>query len=503
MKIVTRRSRAKSDGKSNILCLTIDRLNPDCLGAYGATWLDSPGFNSLAAESIVFDSYYATSLELNELYRAFWFGESPATERREKRSSLFAALKAQGYRNFVVSDVEAIALYQDVDGDELEDRLLFDASDADAPATSIEETAFFRQFAELARFLSKLDDDTKRGDAEPWCVWAHLSGWNERWDFPCDQRRLFQEDEDDPAPYADVAPPYWRREPTAAAKAKRRGARVESTTTHENANVVRSSERARLDALDEADRRQSVVEAYAAGVNVFDETLAGFLELLKERKILDKTMLVLSGARGCPLGAPSALGVPGENDEPSPFYSEETRIPLAIRLPDMTCATMRLPALCEPRDVYETIRSWPEFAPALKSEEFWRLENVEISPFAGVWSGDKQTEDESPKSTDDESTSRRVAPPQDEPGANLLELLADETGSVREAVFVVARDAKSQERALVNQDWFFKRTPTPNDSELSEPTEKLELFKLPDDRYCVNDVADRCQDEVERLNAAL
>ena len=496
MKIVTRRANVAHGGKSNILCLTVDRLNSDCLGAYGATWLDTPGFDALAADSILFDSYYATSLDLTELFRAFWFGEAPYCARGDERLSLFGALKAQGFRNYLISDVDAVALNPEIDGDELEARLLLDPIDAQSPAETLEETAFFKQFAELARFISKLDDETRRSH-EPWCVWAHLSGWNERWDFPKEMRKRFQEDEEDPEPYAEITPPYWRREPTC--ERHRRAARRE--TGEDDAGNVGTppSERARLDALDEDDRRQSVLEAYAAGIVAFDETLAGFLELLKERKILSKTLLLLSGARGCPLGAPSALGVPGQGELGSPFYTEETRAPLVIRLPDATGATLRLPTLCDPRDVYATIKEWSNFATTLKSEEFWRLERVEVSPFAGVWSGDARAEEDATPN-DERSTPTRVEPLTDAPGANLLELLADETRALRERELIVAKDADSRERALVTQEWFLKRTPITNGAEQSE---KLELFKLPDDRFCVNDVADRCRQEVEELTVNL
>ena len=155
--------------------------------------------------------------------------------------------------------------------------------------------------------------------------------------------------------------------------------------------------------------------------------------------------------------------------------------------------------MCDPRDVYATIKEWSNFAPTLKSEEFWRLERVEVSPFAGVWSGDARAEEDATPN-DERSTPTRVEPLTDAPGANLLELLADETRALRERELIVAKDADSRERALVTQEWFLKRTPITNGAEQSE---KLELFKLPDDRFCVNDVADRCRQEVEELTVNL
>ena len=80
MKLVSARARAAqlaAQAPRNILCLTVDRLNADFLGAYGNTWIETPAFDALAAESVLFDSFYATSLDLATLFRAFWRGESP------------------------------------------------------------------------------------------------------------------------------------------------------------------------------------------------------------------------------------------------------------------------------------------------------------------------------------------------------------------------------------------------------------------------------------------
>ena len=79
MKIVTRAQRRQGASLRlpNILCLSIDRINPDLFGAYGATWNSTPAFDALSTESILFDNFHATSLDLDALMRAFWRGEEP------------------------------------------------------------------------------------------------------------------------------------------------------------------------------------------------------------------------------------------------------------------------------------------------------------------------------------------------------------------------------------------------------------------------------------------
>lgn len=700
----------------NILCLAVDRLNADFLGAYGNAWVETPAFDALAAESVVFDSFFATSLDLETLYRAFWRGESPArvvaptddetpnqksneAETTVDRSnnalngaksndfnganaetpSIFRLLKEKGYRTFVVSDDETVALHPAVEDEYCDGRFFLGSPDAALPAETLEETQFFRNFEELARFLAKLEDDVKRakdengGDAEPWFVWAHFSGWNERWDFPLELRERFQEDEDDPAPYAATLVPYWPLEETA--KSAKRGARVDENAVVEAAlaraaaildaendasdaelpaeveiefNVefndpetsdaeadgadfdetdddfesnnddalendgafldesvverrLAATELARLAQLDAPERRQAVVEGYCGGVAAFDETLEGFVQLLKESGVLAKTLLLTTATRGFSTGAPSALGVEptpetaaadvfaptsifgassdaisvdaaasptlpisasypdgadaanaplyaiDANGATSRFYAESFRLPLAIRLPNGVGATVRLPALCEPRDVFATLRDWPEFAAELATPEFWSFEAIEISPFAGKWSAESTTEIAEELDADDvlavekERTADFDAAAPDVPGQNLLRLLANEDGVLRDRVSVVARDAASEERALVVADWILKETPlapgvdvddfsgtgafvadaatltaAPNvvdssstpaastDAPSSSPRlSRFELFVRPDDRYNVNDVANRCVEIVEKLAPAL
>ena len=141
------------------LCLTVDRLNADFLGAYGNTWIETPAFDALAAESVLFDSFYATSLDLATLFRAFWRGESPreiVDELREEDEptapcSLFRALKEQGYRAYVVSDAREIAVHPAVEGDFCDGRFFLGEPDAAEPAAALDETKFYHRTPEQSR----------------------------------------------------------------------------------------------------------------------------------------------------------------------------------------------------------------------------------------------------------------------------------------------------------------------------------------------------------------
>ncbi len=498
----TRFSHKRVVAAKNILCLAVDRLNSDYLGAYGNAWIGSPAFDRLASESILFDSYYATSLDLPTLCRAFWRGESPATiqgvpgEGEDVPKSLFRILKEKGYKTYVVSDSEEVALSSAIEDDYCDGRFYLGAPDAEKPAQSIADAKFFLNFEQLAKFIAKLEDKAEQGDETPWFVWTHFSGWNKLWDFPLEARERYREDETDPAPYSGIKPPYFPS--TAQNKSRKR----EPENALENAEDARGSDEDALEKMDPVDRRQSFSEAYSGGIATFDETLEGFLELLNERGILSKTLFALTGVRGLGTGEPSALGFAPTGVESSPFYAEETRMPLVIRLPDETGATTRMLGLCEPRDLFATLRDWPEFAQTLADPEFWKIEKIEISPFAGKWSAD---EDEKPQRPSEQTEPEKKPLEPDVEGQNLLTLLADETGTIRSRVVVVAKDQTSIERAVIVENWLLKESPkkTNEETEPDAPRTKLELFVLPDDRYCVNDVANRCVDVVESLSRYL
>ena len=482
MKKIIARARAR-----NMLCIAIDRLNSDFLGAYGSSLLQTAAFDEFAAESVLFDNYFTTSLDLPTLYRAFWYGESPATVKpgsaRDPERSLFHALKENGYRVYVISDVKSVVFSDLISDDDCDGRIFVESLPATSPRDDVEETAFFKNFEELAKLVTKVEKETRFDEPSPWFIWAHFSGWDEQWDFPVEARELLRED-DDPEPYLDVAPPYWRRDKEGDSKGR----------------PEESAEVARLNLLDEAERRQSVVEAYAGGIALFDETFAGFCDLLRERRVFDSALTALVGTRGCPLGAPGALGVSNDASA-SPFYAEEIRAPLAIRIPREIGATFRLPTLCEPRDLYATFKAWRDFAPTLNDENFWRLESLEASPLVAAW-----TTRFAPPEDRAQTLARLAALDPTTPGVNLLALLPTEDDPARDSCLAVRKDAESCERALLTKDWFLKKNPLPErdpDEVPLDPSKRFELFTAPDDRYCVNDVADRCDDETETLAAVL
>lgn len=80
------------------LIVTFDHLPLDCLGCYGNTWIETPNFDRLAAESVVFDACFAADLSqaaagggrhvAEPSKAAWWTGRYPRSSFRGESSPL-------------------------------------------------------------------------------------------------------------------------------------------------------------------------------------------------------------------------------------------------------------------------------------------------------------------------------------------------------------------------------------------------------------------------------
>ncbi len=182
--------------------------------------------------------------------------------------------------------------------------------------------------------------------------------------------------------------------------------------------------------------------AYAGQVAVLDACVGALSEFLAEGRLGAETLLVLAGARGLPLGEHRRLGPCDE-----PLYTEVVQTPWMMRFPDGLGAAARSQALVEPSDLWATLLGW------------WQ---VPASP-------------ESPTACD------------------LGPLVRGEADAVRDRLCIV--DAGLQQ-AIRTPAWFLRA------SGAADEESGIELYAKPDDRWEVNNVADRCRDVAEKLRQA-
>lgn len=186
--------------------------------------------------------------------------------------------------------------------------------------------------------------------------------------------------------------------------------------------------------------------SYAGQVSLLDACVGSLLDSLAAGPAAANTLVVLVGARGFPLGEHGRVG-PCDD----PLYGELTQVPFLLRLPSGAGASDRTQALVQPADLNATLAEW-----------------------CGL---------------------RAPPNPSVAAGRSLLPLVRLEADKLRDRAVTATDD----DRALATEYWYLRSSPA--DETASEP--RFELFAKPDDRFEVNEVADRCTDEVGQLQEAL
>jgi arylsulfatase A-like enzyme len=185
--------------------------------------------------------------------------------------------------------------------------------------------------------------------------------------------------------------------------------------------------------------------SYAAQVSLFDACLAEFLQAIDTPQLLPNTLLVLASPRGYPLGEHRLVGM--AHDAASPLHAELIHVPWLLRMPGGEAAAMRSQALVQPGDLHPTLLA--------------HFEQPHGSTSAG---------------------------------RNLLPLVRGETEAWRDHMLLSAGDA---EQAIRTPAWYLRV------ASAGEGKTSRQLFVKPDDRWEVNEVADRCPDIADELQHVL
>jgi hypothetical protein len=376
----------------NTICLVFDRLQAGCLGPYGNTWVQTPAFNRLACESFTFDQMSIDTPELERLYRSYWHGwhalcpHEPPAERR----SLIAALRESGVTTALLSDERRVTEHPlAVDFDEF---IELDPPWQSQTAEEIEQAHLAKCFVELIDWLP-----TAR---EPFFLWCHLAGLGTAWDAPLNFRESYREEGDPEVPSAADVPDRMLPESY------------------------------------DPDELLGIAQAYAGQLSLLDGCLDALLEELESSEAGKDTLLIVTSARGFPLGEHRRVGPCDEA-----LHGELLHVPLMIRFPDRTAAAQRTQALAEPADLWATL--W----------QYLELGELPRSPTALSW----------------------------------LPIIKQEAGPRHDRLCMAG---VKNERAIRTPAWFLRAV---GDGE---------LYAKPDDRWEVNNVANRCLDIVENLKQA-
>jgi arylsulfatase A-like enzyme len=383
----------------NTICLVMDRLHAGYLGAYGNAWIETPALDRLAVESFVADQYLVDSPRLETLYRSYWHGRHAAADGGppDACSALAEILAGAGVNPTLLTDEPAVARHPSARG--FVETIELERPEASPVADELEETHLARSFARMIDWL-----DSAR---EPFLLWSHLSGLGGPWDAPLDFRRRYAEPE-------DPEPPDHSRPPCRM-----------------------------LEEDYDPDEILGACQAYAGQVTLWDTCLGALLEMLESHPLGQTTLLVVTSARGFPLGEHRRLGPADEA-----LYGELVHVPLVMRFPDRQCAAVRTQALVQPADLWATILDW------------WQMTDLPPAPAA----------------------------------KSLLPLAREEVRSVRDRLLVV----DGHERAIRTPAWYLRDSDRP---ELyAKPDDRWEANDVAD--RCA-DVVERLREAMRRYEAGL
>jgi len=196
------------------------------------------------------------------------------------------------------------------------------------------------------------------------------------------------------------------------------------------------------------DQRTAISQAYAGQISLLDICLGALSMDIEQLSLKDNTLLSVMSTRGFPLGEHRRVG-----DVDDALYSELVHVPWLLRLPDGRGAADRSQELAQPMDFSPTVLDALGMATSLD----------------GV-------------------------------GNSLLPIVHGETELLRDRAVI---SGTRGQRGVRTRAWYLRMPPTDQASVDPAQGANTELFAKPDDRWEINNVADRCPQVVELLEQVL
>jgi len=287
----------------SIVVLVVDRLGAGWLGPYGNSWVDTPAFNRLASQSLLFDCAMVASPCLEATYDAYWYGRHPLQGPVDTKAAktLMEYARSLDFKTTLITDSPQVEeLYAAGDFDET-----LTVAD-DAPRELAEDLAATRLAQTMALAIDSIQSQTTAS-----VTWVHAGGLNDAWDMPAAiMQRLV--DEEDPVPPSMLSPPNQR-----------------------------------LTEAFDPDLLLGMTQNYAGQVMGCDLLLDVLLEVVESRP---DTVFLCTSTRGYPLGEHLRVG---ECD--NALFGELLHVPMMIRMPDLADAARRSRCFVQPHDVFTTL----------------------------------------------------------------------------------------------------------------------------------------------------
>ncbi len=318
------------------IVIVVDGLRPEYLGPYGKSWVNTPNLNRVAAQGVVFDRCLAATQDCSTLFRSLLTGSYPRSPAanpdgnradgqsagefagNEEAAPLIQMVRSQGGTSLFMTDDPRLSRDPVAGCFDVVKWLPGRAMDDARGVNSWEDVLgalpprACSDWADTwtAGFFSQLSDVVTNLGGRPFLLWCHLAGFARVWDCPMEFREHYQE-EGDPPPWNGISYPRHYFPPGS-----------------------------------DPDAWLPFVQAYAAQVTILDLCLGGLLQALSLSGLEDESVLALTGFGGYPLAEHGWLGM-----WKMPPRNERVGCPLLIRLPSRMGAASRSQALCYPHDL--------------------------------------------------------------------------------------------------------------------------------------------------------
>lgn len=295
----------------SVIVVVFDRWGAGQASPLGATMLDMPFFNRLAASALTANFCLADSPDLEQIYRSYWTGRHAADPR--DGGELEHWLNGVDAHSLLVTDEPLVRDHPLAR--HFEQKLILPPSTAQRTADEVAQTQLAKLLFAAGEAILNLD--------EPHVVWIHAQAMEAPWDAPLELRQSLR-DEEDPEPPEWVFPPSRR---------------IEGPKNY--------------------DELLGISQAYGGQALALDEIWGEFIEVLDQRaaEAVENTLLVVTSPRGFPLGEHGVIGAGGNL-----LYSELLHVPLFLRFGrgryGEAGALQRTSALIQPCDLAATIADW-------------------------------------------------------------------------------------------------------------------------------------------------
>ncbi|WP_396611637.1 sulfatase [Haloferax sp. S1W] len=305
----------------NIILLSADALRADHLSCHGYHRETSPVLDDLASDSLHFTNAYSASSHTREAVPALLTGEYPDTaidaKYRLATDTVAKTLSEEGFATagFHSNPFVSRAYGFDQGFDTFDDDLHFGKHKVIALAQRALDKLRNRHYARAEEinersleWLDSLDDD------EPFFLWNHYMDTHGPYEPPGEYATLY----------------------------------TDETISGRNAQSLYQRAIKDPDSITN-DERQLLIDLYDAEIRYNDKRISEFLDALRERELLENSLVVFTADHG------DAFGEHGYYEHPRYLHDEITHVPLIVRPPNGESGVVETPA--STLDIVSTIES--------------------------------------------------------------------------------------------------------------------------------------------------